>query len=178
MRVEYWKPIPGYEGLYEISSYGRVKSLARRTNNQYGKTDHILSPGWTHNKQSYLFISLCKDGKRKNYLVHRLVAEAFIPNPGNLPQVNHKDQNRQNNCVDNLEWCDSSYNINYGDRNEKVAKKMSKKVYQYDKTTGALLCVFNSAMEAEEKVPGVWAQNIGKCCSGGLKSTGGFLWSH
>ena len=178
MFKEIWRPVPGYEGIYEVSSLGRVKSLARKTNNQYGKKDLIMSPGWINNKKGYLFVWLCKDGRRTRYSVHRLVATVFIPNPLNLPFINHKDCNPQNNQVENLEWCDAKYNINYGERNKKTAKALSRKVYQYDKTTGELLATYDSALDAEEKVPGVWAGNIGKCCSGNLKSTGGFKWSH
>lgn len=175
--MEVWKDIPGYEGLYQVSSFGNVKSLARKTNNQYGKEEHVLSPGWIHNKQSYLFVTLCKNKVHKKFLVHRLVASVFIPNPLNLQHVNHKDGNPQNNCADNLEWCNPKYNINYGERNEKVRKALSRKVYQYDKTTGVLIAVYKSALDAE-KATGVWSQNIGKCCSGNLQSTGGFKWSH
>lgn len=175
--MEIWKDIPGYEGIYQVSSFGRVKSLARKTCNQYGKEDHILSPGWIGPNKHYLFVHLCKKGNRKKYLVHQLVASVFIPNPLNLPHVNHKDENPQNNCVDNLEWCSPKYNINYGKRNEKVRKALSRKVYQYDKTTGVLIAVYKSALDAE-KATGVWSQNIGKCCSGNLQSTGGFIWRH
>ncbi len=112
---EVWKDIRGYEGLYQVSDFGNVKSLERKSWNGYKwfiKKEKILKPRPL--KSGYLRVSLCKDGIAKDYLVHRLVAIAFIPNPDNLPKVNHKDENKENNCYFNLEWCDSKYNSNYG----------------------------------------------------------------
>lgn len=110
--TEEWRSIEGYEGLYEVSSYGRVRSLDRYEINNLGYKrllkGKILSPGIK--KDGYFIVSL----KNKNFRVHRLVAQAFIPNPEGLPQVNHKDEDKSNNNVDNLEWCDSKYNNNYG----------------------------------------------------------------
>ena len=110
--IEEWRPIEGYEGLYEVSSYGRVRSLDKYVKSGYGsyrlRKGKILSPGIR--PDGYLVVSL----QYKMFRVHRLVAQAFILNPDNLPQVNHKDENKANNRVDNLEWCDSKYNNNYG----------------------------------------------------------------
>ncbi len=103
---EIWKPIKGYEELYEISSFGRVRSL-----NYYCKGKHeILKLSAKPN--TYLKVALRKDGKVKYYRVHRLVAEAFLPNPNNLPQVNHKDGNKQSNVLSNIEWCSPKQNTN------------------------------------------------------------------
>lgn len=105
---EIWKPVVEYEGLYEVSNTGLVRSL------RYNK---IMSPNI--NRYGYKYINLCKDGIIKTKTIHRLVAQAFIPNPDNLPMVNHKDEDKGNNCVENLEWCDQKYNVNYGMSQEK-----------------------------------------------------------
>ena len=116
---EIWKPIKGYEGLYEVSNFGRIKSI------RFGK-EKIMK--LQLKKNNYLDISLTKDGKTKRFLIHRLVAEAFIPNPDNLPEVNHKDECKTNNNVNNLEWCDRVYNINYGTCIERRSKKRGRSV--------------------------------------------------
>lgn len=122
---EIWRPIVGYEGLYEVSSYGRVRSLDRCLVNSLGKVVHIkgkiLKGG--DNGLGYKFVYLKKDGINNNRYVHRLVAETFIPRPEGLYEVNHKDEDKSNNSVENLEWCDHKYNMNYGDRMNKVYKK-------------------------------------------------------
>lgn len=125
---EIWKPI-GYEG-YEVSNLGRVKSY------KYDKINgKIMKP--YKNTKGYLQIDLQLDGrKRENRVhlaVHRLVAIAFIPNPDNLPQVNHKDEDKTNNCVDNLEWCTNDYNAHYGTHIERVAEKTRMPIYSVDK---------------------------------------------
>lgn len=99
---EIWKNIMGFNG-YQVSNLGRVRSL---------KTYKILKQ--TTNSQGYKTLGLCKRSKISTFLVHRLVADAFIPNPDKLPCVNHKDENPSNNCISNLEWCSYKYNINYG----------------------------------------------------------------
>ena len=107
MKKEIWKDVPGYEGLYQVSNLGNVRSLNYRGR---GKT-RILSPG--KDKKGYLHVSLFKDKNRTIVQIHRIVAITFIPNPNNLPVVNHKDWNLGNNCVDNLEWCTFVYNSQY-----------------------------------------------------------------
>lgn len=99
---EIWKDIEGYENLYQISNYGRVKSIIRNKIKHY-ETNH----------NGYLRVNLCKKRKIEHKRVHRLVAEAFIPNPQNLPQINHKDGNKLNNCVNNLEWCTPTDNVRH-----------------------------------------------------------------
>ena len=113
---EIWKDIKGFEGKYQVSNLGNVKSLPKYT---YSKgypqlrKEKILKPAKTGKHRNYLAVGL-NDGK--HYKVHRLVADAFIPNPNNYPQVNHKDENPLNNCVDNLEWCTNQYNTKYSAR--------------------------------------------------------------
>lgn len=114
MKNEIWKDINGFVGLYQVSNLGRVKSLNRIVVRSDGRKqevkERILKAGFNGN---YYHVRLLKDGVTKTALVHRLVAEAFLPNVSNLPFVNHKDENKTNNIVDNLEWCDMKYNKRY-----------------------------------------------------------------
>lgn len=141
MNKEIWKDIPDYDGLYQVSNFGRI--AAHRKNVRFGCSGEktriipwrILST--FPNKQGYMRINLFKDGKTKQFQVHRLVAMAFIPNPDNLPVINHKDENPHNNHVENLEWCTPKYNANYGTRNARCSAKnynnpkVSKPIVQY-----------------------------------------------
>ena len=124
--MEEWKSIPGYEGLYEVSSYGRVKSLEISYIKKNGVMDHkpeiILRP--KNNGTGYFTVCLYKNKIHKYYLIHRLVAQAFIPNPDNLSEVNHKDEDKSNNRVENLEWCDHKYNMNYNDVQKRRSQRM------------------------------------------------------
>lgn len=110
---EIWEKVSKYEGLYSVSNYGRVKSLLRTSSN-YGRVFPEKIKTYTDNGHGYLYVELCKNGKNKKHYVHRLVAAAFIPNPLNLPQINHRDENKKNNMLDNLEWCTQNYNNKYG----------------------------------------------------------------
>ena len=160
MKNEIWKDIQGYEGKYQISNMGRFKSLNyRRT----GK-EKILE-GYP-DKDGYLFVQLWKDGKGKNCRINRLVAQAFLENPQNLPEVNHKDEDKTNNTVDNLEWCNHIYNQYYGTKRERQAKSKGKPVICI--TTGE---IYQCATEAMRKT-GVDKANIHKCCTGQYKSAG------
>lgn len=120
---EIWKDIPGFENIYQVSNIGNVKTLDKyvnssiKNNNKVKRKTKILKQ---YNKNGYLQVSLSKENKRYYFGVHRLVAMAFLPNTNNLPQVNHKDENKLNNKVDNLEWCSAKYNCNYGTRNSKI----------------------------------------------------------
>ena len=129
--IEEWRPIEGYEGLYEVSNLGRVRSLDRYIKYSNGNIHlhkgKMLSP--TKDTVGYLKVGLYCNGKYKMFSVHRLVAQAFIPNPDNLPQVNHRDENPSNDNVDNLEWCDAKYNLNYGSRQDKVRDTAIKNGY-------------------------------------------------
>lgn len=171
MAVEIWKPIAGYEGLYEVSNLGRVKSLPRKTS-----TGGIMKPSTT--VWGYLMCALWKDGKGKSFSVHRLVAEAFIPNPGNKPTVNHIDCNKKNNHVDNLEWCTQTENVRHSVRlgHYESSGAPNKPVIQREKH-GQFENRFRSIQEAA-RITGVPQQNISKCCQGRLNSAGGYLWMY
>lgn len=166
--IEVWKDIPDYEGLYQVSNLGRIKSLYN-----YRKYN-ILTP---RIKRGYYTIGLRKNGIRKWHQVHRLVASSFISNDNNLPQVNHKDENKLNNNVDNLEWCTVSYNNCYGTRREKVKNKTSKPVYQYD-LKGNLIKKHNSLTNATKSMGLKSNSSISLCCSGKYETSCGYKWSY
>ena len=127
MIEEIWRPIEGYEGLYEVSSYGRVRSLDRYDNRNCFRKGKVLSP--IKDKDGYIQVSLYYNRKMYKKYVHRIVAEAFLPNPDNLPEVNHKDEDKTNNNVTNLEWCDRKYNLSYGSRQERYRNTMLENGY-------------------------------------------------
>ena len=182
MKGEIWKDIEGYKGLYQVSNKGRVKSLERAVWNSKGycKTvsERILKPVKT--SRGYLQVFLYKEGKRKRPCIHRLVAEAFIPNTENLEQVNHIDEDKTNNCVENLEWCDRLYNMTYNGRAKKVGEtnknnpKLCKPVFSINKESG-LIMWWQSAHEAERTL-GISNANINACLKGKAKSAGGHIW--
>ena len=176
--MEEWRDIKGFEGKYMVSNMGRVKSLNYRRTGKEGIMKGVADG------HGYLYVKLCKDGKDKKCWINRLVAQAFLENPNNLPEVNHKDEDKTNNCVENLEYCSKSYNINYGTRNKKAGKrisekntnnpKLSKPVIGINKVSGLIL-EFPSAMEAE-RCTGINNGNITKCCKGKVNSAGGHIW--
>lgn len=182
MENEIWKPVVGYEGKYEVSNMGRVKSL------DYNKTDKraLMKPQLC---KGYLRVLISSNGKRKQRLIHRLVAQAFIPNPNNLPEVNHKDEDKTNNRVENLEWCDRSYNINYGTRNKRMSKinvnnpKISKPIEQYSiYYPNELIKVWPSISEIKRQL-GYDDSLIGRVCSEEpkhkkYKTAYGFKWRY
>lgn len=150
---EIWKDIKEYEGLYQVSNKGNVKSL----NYNHTKEEKILRPMVIRN--GYLIVTLYKNGKCKRLLVHRLVLMTFAPiNNMDKFDVNHKDENKQNNNLDNLEWCTPKYNSNYGSRNQKI----SIPVVQIDPTTNKVVNVYHSSMEADRQ--GFNQGAISKCC--------------
>ena len=119
----------------------------------------------------YLQVGLWKNGKGKNHYMHRLVAEAYIPNPENLPQINHRDENKTNNCLQNLEWCDHKYNINYGTRNEKISNSNKKPILQFD-LNGNFIKEWKSATDVGREV----RDNIRHCLKGRTKLAYGYIW--
>lgn len=166
--MEIWKDVEGYEGLYQVSNMGRVKSL------KYDKEKIIKS---CKNSRGYLIVNLYKDKKMKDHKVHRLVAQAFLPNPNNLPQVNHKNEIKTDNRVDNLEYCDSSYNNNYGSRTERAVKAKSKPVLQFTKD-GEFIRKWESATQVSREL-GFNQSSISNCCKGKIyKSVGGYKWCY
>lgn len=152
--IEEFRDVPGYEGTYEVSNWGRVR-----------RNGKILKPG--KDTCGYLLVVLSKNGVRKTVSVHRLVASAFLSNPQNLPQVNHKDEDKTNNTVENLEWCTREYNINYS---------QSIPVLQFD-LQGNFIREWPSMIKVEEET-GIYQSNICRCCSGIRNSAGGFIWKY
>ena len=192
--MEEWKEIIGYEGRYQVSSFGRVKKYT-------GKIMHLST-----DKDGYKVVALStwdKGSPRKYKKVHRLVAMAFIENPEKLPMVNHKDEIKDNNYVENLEWCDSKYNANYGARNKKISQAQkgiphpqtqgcrnyfygkhfrggsspcAKRVAQID-DNGNIIATFESMTEAAESV-GCNSSAIVMCCKGKRKIIKGYKWKY
>ena len=185
--IEVWKPVKDWENLYEVSNFGNVRSL-------HYKNPYKMKP--VLDNKGYLRVSFVKRNskKYKRFGVHRLVAEAFILNPDNLPQVNHKDENKQNNCVDNLEWCTGKYNCNYGKYKDKVResrigmkfselhrrnlstshiKKQGKPVYMFS-SDEKLLAEFDCIVNASKQT-GISVACISHCCNGRTKSSGGYI---
>ena len=191
--IEIWKNIKKFED-YQVSNLGKVKSL------KFGK-EKIMSQ--KIDRKGYLCVNLCKNGKHKKFSVHRLVAEAFIPNPNNYPQVNHKDENKQNNFVyinedgtvdlekSNLEYCTNEYNHNYGTAIERAAEKIKgrtdivekrvakllKPIQQIDLGTGIVLKKWPSIVEVQRKL-GYNQSCISNCLRGRTKTSYGYKWEY
>lgn len=173
---EIWKDVKGYEDLYEVSNFGRVKSKDRRVKVVHKSTFYknlkgkMLKP---INTIGYDKVALCKEGRKKYHNIHRLVAEAFIPNENNLPIVNHKDESRNNNHVDNLEWCTHQYNITYGTAPSRKDKKLSLPVVGTHVLTGTKI-TFPSMTEAGRN--GFVQSAISLCCRGEKKEHRDYTW--
>ena len=196
---EIWKDVKGYEGLYKINNFGIVKN----SNKKIIKSQK--------NKSGYITIKLHNNGKRKKYMVHRLVAEAFVPDKSNFKyydeedklkyvnnldklKINHKDENKQNNNVENLEWCTIKYNNYYGTRIERVSESIkkvvitnerlkkirethwTKKIIQYD-LNGNFIKEWDSIKEASLFIK-KHITGIQHCCKGKLKTCGGYIWKY
>lgn len=166
---ETWKDVEGFDGLYQVSDKGNVRSSYN--NNFKGDVfNGILKQ--KKNRSGYMEVSLCKDGRKRSFLVHRLVAIAYIENPFNLTQVNHKDEDKSNPSMDNLEWCTQKYNATYGE-NPKVKNT---KVRQFD-FDGCLIKKWDSMKDIEEQL-GIKYQGVSRCCRKGQKSAGGYIWQY
>ena len=167
---EIWKDINGYEGYYKVSNKGNIFSVERKDTRGQKRGGRMLKQSL--HKNGHFLVGLNKGGKSTSKWVHRLVAEAFIPNPNNYPEINYKDENRANNNMNNLEWCTSKYNANVGSRKEKISKKLSKKVRAVNIETGEVLA-FTSTMDAEKK--GFNSGGVAAACKGIYKGSNGKL---
>lgn len=203
--TEVWKNVQGYEGFYQVSNLGRVRSLDRTIIDSIGRNrlykGKLLKP--IIDSHGYFEVRLCKGTNRKPPHIHRLVAQAFLPNPKKLPCINHIDENKQNNAVSNLEWCSYKYNNNYGTRTDraiqtrsrnpewykkikehtgKIGKKygringakMSKPVLQFD-LDGDFIREWPSMREVKRNLK-IDNSSIARCCKGKQKTAGKYIW--
>lgn len=159
MSREEWRPVVGFEGRYEVSSEGRVRSLNYRMRKGAVR---ILRPA--RNKDGYLNVHLYAQDGGKTYKVHRLVAQAFIPNPDSLPEVNHKNEEKSDNRVENLEWCSRDDNMHYGTISKRIVERQSKPVLARDPLSGRVVARFPSAEETKKH--GFIPSEVSRCCRG------------
>lgn len=177
MEQEIWKDVKGYEGLYQVSNLGRVKSLRRKTWN--GKGYFVINEKYlkeSFNNSGYKNVGISKNGKSRFYAVHRLVAETFVKNPNNYNVVNHINEIKTDNRPENLEWCTKQYNSTYGTARERQAKKTRKKVVQYD-VNGVFIRNWDYIRLVEKEL-GIRNSDITACCKGRRKLAGGYKWEY
>ena len=170
---ELWKDIKGFEGLYQVSNLGRIKSF-RKSTKYHCADEYIIKPSLSNNGY-YQVTFYNEDHKRKKFLVHRLVALAFIPNPNNFPQINHKDENRLNNSADNLEWCTALYNNHYGTALIRQIDAKSNPIEQYT-LGGRIIATYRSAKIAGDLF-GFNHHHIQTCCNTGNIGYG-YYWKY
>lgn len=180
--METWKDVVGYEGLYEVSDAGNIRSV-NWGNRGYSKNLY-LKP---HTK-GYLQVELFKDGTRKMFMVHRLVAQAFLNNENNLPLVNHKDENRRNNNVENLEWCDNGYNVCYSlnRRGIVTGKRSNPSRHNCKRTELKIIQLTMDGCKIREWQnsrsifldTGMSDWSISECCRGKRKTAYGYIWRY
>ena len=178
-KEEIWKDVKGYEGLYQVSNLGRVKSLERAIIRKDGKKlpveERILEP--STNRYGYLLVNFSdSSGEKKTFPVHRLVCKTFHENPKNKPCVNHIDENKTNNTASNLEWCTYEENNNHGTHNTRMAKTRSKQVGQYT-TDDKLIKVWQSTIEVEKQLRFLQS-HISEAARGKLKTAYGYVWKY
>lgn len=177
MNKEIWKDITGYEGLYQVSDQGRVKSLERKVPHrakEWTIKERILKP--IDNGRGYLQVVLCTGGNIKRFFVHRLVCQAFHENPKGKPQVNHINEDKTDNRAYNLEWSTARENCNHGTHNERVAKAQSKQVGQYT-LDGELIKVWVSLTEVKRQT-GLGQSHISQVANGKRKTAYNFIWKY
>ena len=172
MKNEIWKPVVGYEGKYEVSNTGKVRSL------NYHRSGLAKELAQKIDKYGYCVVTLCSNGQHKSLTVHRLVAIAFIDNPNHFPQINHKNERKDDNCVENLEWCTQLYNANYGTRNIRAMDnrhtgKFRKKVVQLKE--GKVVNEYVSLAEASRQT-GIYYKMISRVACGERARTHGYEW--
>lgn len=190
MKNEIWKDIKNYP-YYQVSNLGRVKSLQRERvigNNKYIQEERILK---NEIIQGYVYVYLCKNNKNKGTRVHKIVMETFVPDRSNFKSmpdedrnkinldnlvINHIDENKLNNRVDNLEWCTSKYNANYGERKNNIAKSRHKPIIQYD-LQGNYIKTWDSIIEASNEL-NIIDTSICKCLKGKRNKAGGYIWRY
>ena len=167
---EVWKDVAGYEGVYQVSNKGNVRSVARKDSIGRKCGGRMLKPGY--DKDGYLRVNIYKNGKQKTRFIHRLVAGAFVPNPNGYSEINHRDENKVNNYANNLEWCTRECNVNHGTLIERSAQARSKKVKATNIETNEVI-TFNSTVEAGCK--GYDQGGVAKACRGTYKARTGKL---
>lgn len=172
-----WKDIRGYKGIYQVSNDGRVRTVEHITNGRHVKPKELKVTILKCNR--YARVRLYKQGKYRDYMVHRLVANEFVPNPDNKPQVNHIDGNRGNNNANNLEWCTQAENnrhaIDIGLQNPSVMLTATRKKVLQLTLDGQVVREWRSMSEAARENR-LEVSNISHCCKGRIKSTGGYRW--
>ena len=186
---EIWRDIEGYEGLYQVSNLGNVLSM------NYRHLGYMKNLTPKVNNGGRLWVELMKDGVRRQFLIHRLVATAFIPNENNLPQINHKDENPKNNRVDNLEWCTHRYNMEYTMRRhpdrypgfngivprrpERCRKNGKRTAFPVNQLTKAGELVRQWPNSVSVKLEMGWSDwSVSECCRGNRKTAYGFKWQY